>query len=59
MTTWAWGVSRITDVLKQTPIAQINNARIGVTGCSRNSKGALMISAFETRIVLTILQYRR
>jgi hypothetical protein len=56
MTAWVWGVSRIIDVLEQTPTAQINTARIGVTGCSRNGKGALMIGAFETRIALTIPQ---
>ncbi|KAH9940392.1 uncharacterized protein BXZ73DRAFT_98827 [Epithele typhae] len=56
MTAWAWGVSRIIDALEATPAAQINTARIGVTGCSRNGKGALVAGALEPRIRLTIPQ---
>lgn len=56
MTAWVWGVSRIIDVLERTPAAQINVNKIGVTGCSRNGKGALMAGAFEERIALTIPQ---
>lgn len=56
MTAWAWGVSRIIDALEVSPQAQINVQRIGVTGCSRNGKGALMAGAFEPRIALTIPQ---
>ncbi|KIK69580.1 carbohydrate esterase family 15 protein [Collybiopsis luxurians FD-317 M1] len=56
MTAWVWGVSRIIDVLEETPAAQINTQRIGVTGCSRDGKGALMAGAFEPRIALTIPQ---
>jgi len=51
---WAWGVSRLIDVLEQTPEANINPARLGVTGCSRNGKGALVCGAFDERIALTI-----
>ena len=51
---WAWGVSRLIDVLEQTPEAKINPARLGVTGCSRNGKGALVCGAFDERIALTI-----
>jgi hypothetical protein len=51
---WAWGVSRLIDVLEQTPEANINPARLGVTGCSRNGKGALVCGAFDDRIALTI-----
>jgi len=51
---WAWGVSRLIDVLEQTPEANINPKRLGVTGCSRNGKGALVCGAFDERIVLTI-----
>ena len=50
MTAWAWGVSRIIDVLEQTPSAHINTRKIAVTGCSRNGKGALMAGALEPRI---------
>ncbi|KAJ3977794.1 hypothetical protein EV361DRAFT_467037 [Lentinula raphanica] len=56
MTAWVWGVSRIIDILEETPAAQINTQRIGVTGCSRDGKGALMAGAFEPRIALTIPQ---
>nr|6RU2_A Chain A, 4-O-methyl-glucuronoyl methylesterase [Cerrena unicolor]6RU2_B Chain B, 4-O-methyl-glucuronoyl methylesterase [Cerrena unicolor] len=56
MTAWVWGVSRIIDALEMTPTAQINTQRIGVTGCSRDGKGALMAGAFEERIALTIPQ---
>lgn len=51
---WAWGVSRMIDVLEQTPEANIDPARLGVTGCSRNGKGALVCGAFDERIALTI-----
>lgn len=53
---WAWGVSRLIDALEQTPAARIDPARIGVTGCSRNGKGALIVGAFDERIALTIPQ---
>ncbi|KAI0688731.1 hypothetical protein C8T65DRAFT_818099 [Cerioporus squamosus] len=56
MTAWAWGVSRIIDALEQTPSANINTQKIGVTGCSRDGKGALMAGALEPRIALTIPQ---
>nr|P0CT88.1 RecName: Full=4-O-methyl-glucuronoyl methylesterase 2; AltName: Full=Glucuronoyl esterase 2; Short=GE2; Flags: Precursor [Phanerochaete chrysosporium RP-78] len=56
MTAWVWGLSRIIDSLEVTPAAHINTAKIAVTGCSRNGKGALMAGAFEERIALTIPQ---
>ncbi|KAF9806557.1 hypothetical protein IEO21_08650 [Rhodonia placenta] len=56
MTAWVWGVSRIIDALEITPEANINRAKIAVTGCSRDGKGALMAGAFEPRIALTIPQ---
>jgi len=56
MTAWAWGVSRIIDVLEVTPAAKIDVTKIAVTGCSRDGKGALTIGAFEPRIALTIAQ---
>jgi len=51
---WAWGLSRLIDVLEQIPEANINPAGLGVTGCSRNGKGALVCGAFDERIALTI-----
>jgi hypothetical protein len=56
MIAWAWGVSRLIDAIIETPGAQIDPARLGVTGCSRNGKGALVVGAFEDRIKLTIPQ---
>ncbi|EAU87167.1 Cip2 [Coprinopsis cinerea okayama7 len=56
MTAWVWGVSRIIDVLETLPNSRIDVSRLGVTGCSRNGKGALMVGAFEPRIALTIPQ---
>lgn len=53
---WAWGVSRLIDAIEKTPEANIDPNRLGVTGCSRNGKGALCASAFDERIVLTIPQ---
>ncbi|KZS97071.1 hypothetical protein SISNIDRAFT_477393 [Sistotremastrum niveocremeum HHB9708] len=56
MAAWAWGVSRIIDALQITPSANINLSKIGVTGCSRNGKGAFVAGAFDSRIALTIPQ---
>jgi len=53
---WAWGVSRLIDALEKTPDANIDASRLGVTGCSRNGKGALVVGAFDERIKLTIPQ---
>jgi hypothetical protein len=53
---WAWGVSRLIDALEVTPGANINPARVGITGCSRDGKGALMIGVMDSRIALTIPQ---
>jgi len=53
---WAWGVSRLIDALETTPEAEIDAARLGVTGCSRNGKGALVAGAFDEKILLTIPQ---
>lgn len=53
---WAWGVSRLIDALEKTPAANIDPTRLGVTGCSRNGKGALTVGAYDERIVLTVPQ---
>src|SRR5215470_15484548 len=53
---WAWGVSRSIDAIEKTPAANIDPNRLGVTGCSRNGKGALTVGAFDERIKLTIPQ---
>ncbi|KAF8198342.1 hypothetical protein K438DRAFT_1759712 [Mycena galopus ATCC 62051] len=56
MMAWAWGVRRIMDALEKTSAARIDTTRVGVSGCSRDGKGALVAGAFEPRIVLTIPQ---
>ncbi|TEA13147.1 4-O-methyl-glucuronoyl methylesterase [Colletotrichum sidae] len=53
---WAWGVSRIIDALELTPSVGIDPTRLGVTGCSRNGKGAFVAGAFDSRIALTLPQ---
>ena len=53
---WAWGASRMLDVLQQAGGSIIDPRRIGVTGCSRNGKGAFTVGAFDERIALTIPQ---
>ena len=55
LTAWAWAVSRIIDALELTKAqTNIDPARIGVTGCSRNGKGAMVAGALDSRIVLTL-----
>jgi len=56
MTAWAWGVSRLIDVLQESDAGLIASNRLGVTGCSRNGKGALLAGALDERIALTIPQ---
>lgn len=53
---FAWAVSRIIDAIEVTPETKLNANRLGVTGCSRNGKGALVAGAYDPRIVLTIPQ---
>jgi hypothetical protein len=53
---WAWGVSRLVDALAQGAAPAIDARHLGVTGCSRNGKGALMAGALDERIALTIPQ---
>ncbi|KAL4932391.1 putative extracelular cellulose binding protein (Cip2) [Aspergillus undulatus] len=59
MVAWAWGVSVLIDALELesvTDTVNIDPARLAVTGCSRNGKGALVAGAFDDRIALTIPQ---
>lgn len=53
---WAWGTSRIIDVINDNPQLNIDPTRIAVTGCSRNGKGAMVAGAFDERIALTLPQ---
>jgi hypothetical protein len=50
----AWAMSRIIDALETTPDAQLDPKRLGITGCSRLGKAALMIGAMDSRVALTI-----
>lgn len=56
LTAWAWGVDRIIDALEITPTAGIDPKRIGVTGCSRNGKGAFVAAALVKRVALGLPQ---
>ncbi|KAL4891156.1 hypothetical protein BDV59DRAFT_194602 [Aspergillus ambiguus] len=56
MMAWAWATSLIIDSLETTPEANIDTTKIGVTGCSRNGKGAMVAGAFDHRIALTVPQ---
>ncbi|MDB1090020.1 cellulose binding domain-containing protein [Streptomyces sp. ACA25] len=51
---WAWGVSRIIDVLEQADGSILRAEATGVTGCSRYGKGAFVSGAFDQRIALTM-----
>jgi len=51
---WAWGVSRIIDVIEQSGGNILRPDATGVTGCSRYGKGAFVIGAFDQRIALTM-----
>jgi hypothetical protein len=51
---WAWGVSRMIDVLEASDSQLINPKAIGVHGCSRSGKGAFIAGAFDERVALTI-----
>lgn len=55
-TGWAWGVSRLIDALESTTGHNIDPTRLGVSGCSRNGKGAFIVGALDQRIALTIPQ---
>ena len=51
---WAWGVSRIIDVIEQSGGSILRADATGVTGCSRFGKGAFVTGAFDQRIALTM-----
>ncbi|WP_246089929.1 fibronectin type III domain-containing protein [Nonomuraea deserti] len=51
---WAWGVSRIIDVIEQSGGGILRADATGVTGCSRFGKGAFVVGAFDQRIALTM-----
>ncbi|HUQ58382.1 cellulose-binding protein [Lentzea sp.] len=51
---WAWGVSRMIDVIEQSGGNILKADAVGVTGCSRYGKGAFVTGAFDQRIALTM-----
>ena len=51
---WAWGVSRIIDVVAASDGRLLRADAIGVSGCSRHGKGALAAGAFDQRVALTV-----
>jgi hypothetical protein len=51
---WAWGVSRLIDVVEQSGGSVLKADALGVTGCSRYGKSAFAIGAFDQRIALTM-----
>lgn len=51
---WAWGASRIIDVLQKSGGDIIDYRRLGVTGCSRTAKAAFAIGLFDERMALTL-----
>jgi hypothetical protein len=51
---WAWGVSRIIDVIEQSGGNILRADATGVTGCSRFGKGAFVVGVFDQRIALTM-----
>ena len=50
---WAWGISRIIDVIEKNP-GTIDPTKIAVTGCSRFGKGAFVAGVLDNRMALTI-----
>jgi hypothetical protein len=51
---WAWGVSRIIDVIEQSGGNILRADDTGVSGCSRFGKGAFVAGVFDQRIPLTM-----
>ena len=51
---WSWGASRLIDVIQEADGSIIDVGRLGVTGCSRNGKGAFAVGLWDERIALTI-----
>jgi len=51
---WAWGVSRLIDVIAASDGSVINKDALAVMGCSRSGKAAFAIGALDERIALTV-----
>jgi hypothetical protein len=51
---WAWGVSRLIDVIEKSDGKVLQYDKAGITGCSRYGKAAFAIGVFDQRIALTV-----
>ena len=51
---WAWGTSRIIDVIAESDGTILNANAIAVTGCSRFGKGSFIAGVLDERIALTM-----
>ncbi|MFB9601362.1 cellulose-binding protein, partial [Saccharothrix longispora] len=51
---WAWGASRIIDVVEQSTGTVLRRDAFGVTGCSRYGKAAFSIGVLDQRVNLTM-----
>jgi hypothetical protein len=51
---WAWGVSRLIDVIEASDGSVIRKDAFAVMGCSRSGKAALAVGALDERIALTV-----
>lgn len=51
---WAWGVSRIIDVIEASGGNLLRADAVGVAGCSRFGKGAITAGALDERVALTV-----
>ncbi len=51
---WAWGVSRMIDVIQNSDGSVLKWDAVGVTGCSRHGKGAFVCSILDQRIALAL-----
>jgi len=51
---WAWGTSRIIDVIAQSDGSILDANAIAVTGCSRFGKGSFIAGVLDQRIALTM-----
>lgn len=51
---YTWAISRLIDVLEKHPESRIKTSRLGVAGCYRDGKSAIVAAAFEPRIRLAV-----
>ena len=54
LTAWGWGVSRVIDVIAKSGGSILKADAVGVSGCSRFGKGALIAGVIDQRVALTL-----